>query len=78
MHDGRIQEDGFNEWTADMATTNKTRIRSANIQAGIDYEVRRERINKKIGDKIAAIRADNGRMPNEVEMQELRSLAASR
>jgi hypothetical protein len=62
-----------------MASTKKTRIRSANMQDGIDYEVRREHINAKMSQKMADIMSGGEyRKPTDEELAELRALAASR
>ena len=54
------------------------RILSADIQDGIDYEVRREIVNMKIAEKISEMFKDGVRDPTEEEIIELRQLAASR
>jgi hypothetical protein len=59
--------------------TQPFRIRSANLQDGIDYEVRREIVNMKISEKVAEMFKDGLHYkPSEEDIAELRRLAASR
>jgi hypothetical protein len=54
-------------------------IRSADLQAGIEYEVKREIVNMKISDKVAEM-CEKGTYlnPSKEDLAELRRLAASR
>jgi hypothetical protein len=55
------------------------KIRSANMQEGIDYEVRRESINLQLSRKLASFRQMHpGKALTEQELKELRHLVASR
>jgi hypothetical protein len=57
----------------------KLRIRSANLQEGIDYEVACELVNMRMSKKISEL-VKNGTYdnPSEADIAELRALAASR
>jgi hypothetical protein len=62
-----------------MTPTDNLKIRSANLQDGIEYEVKRELVNMKISKKVSEM-CKNGsyRNPSESDLAELRQLAASR
>lgn len=61
-----------------MATTSSV-LKSANLQPGIDYEIRQERIGMQIAKKIAEMsRAGRLGSPNEDDLAEIRRLETLR
>jgi hypothetical protein len=59
--------------------THPLKIRSANLQAGIEYEVKREIVNMKISEKASEIfKNEVFEKPSDEDIAELQRLAASR